>query len=227
MARRFLRLLDETVIPVYPNVGFFMLSPRTATAASLRAFTLAEVMMATVVTLVAVVGLVQAVTIGAEMLDVSRKQTVAMQLIRNEIEGVHLKDWNSVKELAPPPIGHTPCTGYFRISVNSAGTGLSDATPATSPNAYPCAAQNAFALTNFTQSYIAPYTGNLYDDNRNLMSLAKGFSMELTVASVNGRTDFLSLTYTVTWTGGNRHRVYNRTGTTYYGKYGLNLYYRR
>lgn len=60
---------------------------------SRHAFTLIEVMMATVVLLVAVVGLFEAVTIGAGMLNVSRKQTIALQIIRSEIEAVHLTAW--------------------------------------------------------------------------------------------------------------------------------------
>ena len=201
MARRFLRLLDERVIPVYPNVGFFMLSPRTAIPASVRAFTLAEVMMATVVTLVAVVGLIQAVTIGAEMLDVSRKQTVAMQLIRNEIEGVHLQTWSTVSSLTTG--------GPYSLTINSTGTGLTAGTTN--------AAKLAFALTNYSTS--------VTDDNLTLMGVAKGFTCSLTVTTV--KANLLQLTYLVTWTSGNRRKDYSRSGTTYYGKYGLNLYYRR
>jgi Tfp pilus assembly protein PilV len=58
-----------------------------------HAFTLAEVMMATVVLLIAIVGLFEAVTIGAGMLNVSRKQSIALQIIRTEIESVHLTAW--------------------------------------------------------------------------------------------------------------------------------------
>ncbi len=58
-----------------------------------QAFTLAEVMMATVVLLIAIVGLFEAVTIGAGMLNMSRKQAVALQIIRAEIDSVHLTSW--------------------------------------------------------------------------------------------------------------------------------------
>lgn len=50
-------------------------------------------MMATVVLLLAIVGLFEAVTIGAGMLNVSRKQAIALQVIRTEIESVHLTTW--------------------------------------------------------------------------------------------------------------------------------------
>jgi len=56
---------------------------------SKRAFTLAEVAIASVVLLLAIVGLIQAVSVGAGMLNVSRKQSIALQIIRAEIEAVH------------------------------------------------------------------------------------------------------------------------------------------
>ena len=176
--------------------------------------------MATAVTLVAVVGLIQAVTIGAEMLDVSRKQTIAMQIIRNEIEGVHLKDWATVSTFP----------NSASITVNNQGTGLAWCFT-TNPNIVNPTAEKAFALTNYTNSYTPPYptTPNppANDDNTNLLSAARNFTLSLSVTNITGRSNFLVLTYTVTWTSGNRRKVLTRTGTTYYGKNGLNLYYRR
>lgn len=167
-----------------------------------RAFTLAEVMMATVVTLVVLVGLVAAVTMGSEMLDVSRKQTVAMQILRNEIEHVHLKDWATVSAAVP---------SNFSITINAAGTGLSAGNPSD---------QKAFALTNSTNLAVGPYAFNT-----SLMRVAKDFTCTLAISSV--RANLLRLDYTVTWTGGNRRKTYTRTSSTYYGKNGLSLYYQR
>ena len=166
--------------------------------------------MATVVTLVALVGLIAAITMGSEMQDVSRKQTVAMQIIRNEIDGVHLLSWATVSALPT----------NASITINSSGTGLVSCSPAGT-------GQTAFALTNYTTSYAPPYLGGANDDNTSLMSVAKAFNITLAVTTIAGRANFLVLTYTVTWTGGNRHKVYTRSGTTYYGKNGLNLYYQR
>ncbi|MDB6169361.1 MAG: hypothetical protein JWM88_2225 [Verrucomicrobia bacterium] len=174
------------------------------------AFTLAEVMMATVVVLVAVVGLIQAVTIGSEMLDVGRKQTIAMQIVRNEIENLHLKDWATVSAM--------PSSAY--ITVNSRGAGLVDSWPS-------AIGQTAFALMNHTNSYTPPWSAGNYDDNINLMALAKDFRLAVAITNVSGRADFLLFNYTVTWTGGSQRMVYSRTAVTYYGRYGLNVYYRR
>jgi Tfp pilus assembly protein PilE len=173
---------------------------------SRHAFTLIEVMMATLVTLVALVGLIAAVTMGSEMLDVSRKQTVAMQILRNEVEQVHLKNWATVSALP----------ANASITINSAGTGLS---------AGGVTDQQKFALTNYTYSYAPPYAGGVNDDNTSLMSVAKDFSCSLVITTV--RANLVRLTYTVTWTAGNQRKTYVRISSTYYGKTGLNLYYQK
>jgi len=155
--------------------------------------------MATVVALVALVGLISAITMGSEMLDVSHKQTVAMQILHNEVEQVHMRDWSSFSTTLP--------TSYI-IRINSDGTGLA---------AGATADKRAFALTN--------YTSSIADDNKHLMSVARDFTCTLTISSV--RSNLLLLTYTVSWTSGNRRKTYTRTSSTYYGKNGLNTYYQR
>jgi Tfp pilus assembly protein PilV len=61
-----------------------------------RAFTLLEVMMAATVLILAIVGMIQVVISGSEMLDFSRKQTIATQIIHDKIESLHLVDWTTV-----------------------------------------------------------------------------------------------------------------------------------
>ena len=181
--------------------------------------------MATVVTLVALVGLIAAVTMGAEMLDVSRKQTVAMQILRNEVENIHLQNWTTVSNLPPSgTITFNLLPASASITINTAGTGLS---------AGGVADQQSFALTNYTYSYAAPYTVGVFDDNTNLMSVAKEFTLTVDKTTVVdpithvARPNLFALTYTVTWTAGNRRKTYFRTSSTYYGKTGLNLYYQK
>ena len=59
-------------------------------------FTLVEVMMATAVMSLALVGMIQVVVSGAEMLDTSRKQTIAMQIIHGQIDNIRLSNWSTV-----------------------------------------------------------------------------------------------------------------------------------
>src|SRR5438270_399818 len=75
-----------------------------------QGFTLAEVMVAAAIMAAAIVGMIQVVITGSEMLDVSRKQTVAMQIIHAEIDGVRLSSWTTVNALP---------TASTSVSINS------------------------------------------------------------------------------------------------------------
>ena len=55
--------------------------------------------MAAFIMLVGVVGMIDAIKIGSEMLDLSRKQTIAIQIIHSEIDRVRLSSWTDVQQL--------------------------------------------------------------------------------------------------------------------------------
>jgi hypothetical protein len=57
-------------------------------------------MIAAGVMLAGIVGMIQVVISGSEMLDVSRKQTVAMQIIQGQIDNMRLSDWTTVSALS-------------------------------------------------------------------------------------------------------------------------------
>jgi prepilin-type N-terminal cleavage/methylation domain-containing protein len=59
-------------------------------------FTLIEVMSAAAVLALALVGMIQVVVSGSEMLDVSKKQTIAMQIIHGQLEQIRLLSWDQV-----------------------------------------------------------------------------------------------------------------------------------
>lgn len=56
--------------------------------------------MAAAVLALGIVGMIQAVISGTEMMDVARKQTIAMQIIRGQIEHVRVMTWNDVGRFA-------------------------------------------------------------------------------------------------------------------------------
>lgn len=60
------------------------------------AFTIVEVLMAAVIMLAGVVGMMQVIVSGSEMLDVSRKQTIATQIIHGEIDRLRLSTWSQL-----------------------------------------------------------------------------------------------------------------------------------
>jgi type II secretory pathway pseudopilin PulG len=59
-------------------------------------FTLFEVMMAAAVMLMAIVGMIQVITYGSGMLDLARKQSIAMQIIHGQIDNLRLNNWATV-----------------------------------------------------------------------------------------------------------------------------------
>lgn len=63
-------------------------------------FTLVEVMFAAGVLALAIVGMIQAVVSGSEMLDLSRKQTIAAQIIHGQIDQMRLNNWSEISALA-------------------------------------------------------------------------------------------------------------------------------
>jgi type II secretory pathway pseudopilin PulG len=66
------------------------------------AFTLIEVMFAAAVLALGLIGMIQAVVSGSQMLDVARKQTIAAQIIHGQIDNVRLSNWTQVGALATP-----------------------------------------------------------------------------------------------------------------------------
>jgi hypothetical protein len=56
-------------------------------------------MFAAAVLALAIVGMIQALVSGSEMLDVSRKQTIAATIIQGQIDHIRLCDWSVIENL--------------------------------------------------------------------------------------------------------------------------------
>lgn len=81
-----------------------------------RAFTLLEVMMAAAVMLAGIMGMTQVIISGSEMVDLSRKQTIATQIIHSEIDKLHLSDWTTVNALPTASTTITINTSFQSIA---------------------------------------------------------------------------------------------------------------
>ncbi|HVU18747.1 MAG TPA: prepilin-type N-terminal cleavage/methylation domain-containing protein [Candidatus Didemnitutus sp.] len=68
--------------------------------ALLRGFSLVEVMMAAAILVVGFIGLIQAVTISASMLDLAKKQQVATQIMNGELAALQSASWSTIANLA-------------------------------------------------------------------------------------------------------------------------------
>lgn len=156
--------------------------------------------MAMAVVVVAVVGMMQAVTIGSETLDTARKQQVAAQLVNAEITRLRQGAWSVIANL---PAEAT-------ITINAAGGISGDA--------------GSFALSNFTAAATDDDTALSAQAGGFSCSLTST-RLRPTGATAASVT-FVKLVYTVTWTG-NTGRTHSRRTETYLGMNGLHLSYQQ
>ncbi len=157
-------------------------------------------MMATAIVVVGVVGMMQAVTIGTEVLDTARKQVVAARLVDGELERLRNGAWSVIAGL--------PASAA--IAIDGTG-GVSGDTV-------------AFALTNFTATSADDNTA------LSTLAAGYTCSYSATrlrpVAATTATVTFVKLVYTVTWTSSSGRRHSRRT-ETYLGANGLHLSYQR
>ena len=127
-------------------------------------FTLIEVGMGALILVVGFIGLIQAITIGTQMLDTARKQQVANQIIDTEIERLRAGSFATVS-------GLTGGTTYS-VTVNADGTavvgdaaqfsGLSaNAAMMRQAKSFTCSLVKTNVRSNFNKiAYTITWTGN-------------------------------------------------------------------
>jgi Tfp pilus assembly protein PilV len=193
-------------------------------------FSLVDVMMGATILVVGLMGLIQAVTIGSEMLATARRQTLAAQILDQEIETLRFLPWNdpnSTNDIVGLAAGPTTLTIHAQFrKAWSASTAYVIGEVTSSNNVwYRCtAAHTNQAVTN--TSYWARATLAQVDimSDTNKASGAT-YALTRTVTDVAGATNLREVTFTVTWTvkpSGITSRTYTRMKSAYFGKYGLN-----
>ncbi len=202
--------------------------------------------MATVILVVAFFGMIQAVTIGSEMLATARRQTLANQMITHEIEQLRLEDWTKVISALP-----TTTTTTLGAAWSSATNYAIGDTVTYSGVWY----RAQLSGTNHTPSASSTYWNVDTPPFANALSTASAafgttFILTRTVSNIDfdsdGTIDIAEVTFTVTWekngtqtaastpTGSwldkltfsgpsTIRRTYTRSMTAYFSRYGLNL----
>jgi len=189
------------------------------------AFSIIDVMMGATILVVGLMGLIQAVTIGSEMLATARRQTLAAQILDQQIENLRFETWATISGYAAGPTT-IDIDSRFRQAWSSA-TAYAIGDVVSSSNVwYVCIAAHtnrAVTNTSFWRKAAATEVGVMSDTR-----VAQGATYLLTrsVANVTGATDLREVTFTLTWTAtpsGLNARTYTRRKSAYFGKYGLNL----
>ena len=168
--------------------------------ANQKAFTLIEVIMAATVLAVGFTAVIQAVIMGADMIDTARKQQIAQQIIDGEIAYQRQRSWLAISFM---PDGGSS----VQIRV------LDDGTSAVKDSS------SGYTDTNYF----------ILDDNVPLMAVAKGFTCNAAATRIRpttGPVTFLSIMWTVTWTG-HLGKLHTRTGVAFFGQNGLHLSYEK
>ena len=168
-----------------------------------------EVALAATVLALTLVGMIQVVESGSEMLDLSRKQTLATQLLHSELDSLRLQSWATLTgfstvnaALNGPPAVY----GYASTATLTASNDPVFATFAAGQN-YPQAA-NIFTLTR----YVACVDPNQPNPNP--------------LAHYSNPPLLIQVTFTISWTGVTGHS-YTRTATTLVAYNGLSISYQR
>ena len=192
--------------------------------------TILEVMMAVLVVATCLIGMIQAVTLGSEMVATARRQTLAAQIIAHELESLRAVDWGTISNLSD---SDSDCDLSSKPSASLKWkSGLSYRVRDLviyNNQWYRCItntnSQNP-TNTNYWTADAPPYAGAF--DNAG-MSAGATFTLTHKVSDVS--TGLREVTFTVCWkvrpSGISSSRIYVRKNSAYFGKYGLNLTYQR
>jgi Tfp pilus assembly protein PilV len=180
---------------------------QTEKSGSSRGFTIMEVALAATVLALTLVGMIGVIESGTQMLDLSRKQTIANQILHSEIDQLRLQSWQTI-------------SGF-----NMAGSPVLGAGYPMGPTTM--TSGNDPSLAQFIVNY--PQTATIFTLTRTVISIAPpAASNPNQNPSSNYATDpsLLQVTFTITWTGVTG-LSYSRTSTTLIGQNGLSVAYQR
>ncbi len=171
-----------------------------------KGFTIVEVMIASVILVVGFMGMIQAITMGSEMLATARRQTLAAQIISHETEKLRLTSWATLSALPAASTAITIESPYFDSAISASG------------------------LTTSTLTLVRS-TANIDTDGDSVTDLKEvtftvtwNKSGTTTAAAAPAGSWFNQLSF---FNPSAIARTYTRKSTAYYGKYGLNLAYQR
>jgi hypothetical protein len=165
-----------------------------------------EVALAATVLALTLVGMIGAIESGTQMLDLSRKQTMAAQILHSEIDQLRVQNWTTISGYNPGNATATVQPGNGYQAGPTSLTASNDPSLAMFIAQYPAAA-NIFTLTR-TVSCVEPVQANSNPSPYPSPPL------------------LILVTFTITWTGVTGQN-YTRTSATYVGLNGLSLAYQK
>jgi len=170
-------------------------------------------------------GMIGVVESGSQMLDLSRKQTLATQILHSEIDQLRLQSWLVIAGESIGGTGSVPTTFYSSTQVGYSGTPGSLVTPGNGYPAGPTAltASNDPSFAQFAANY--PQVATLFTLTRTVSCLDPAQANQNPTAYAS-TPNLLQVTFTIKWTG-ITGRSYSRSTTTLVGKNGLSVSYQK
>lgn len=181
----------------------FQTLPHDPKFRSSQGFTIMEVALAATVLALTLTGMIGVIESGTSTLDLSRKQTIAGQILHQEIDNLRLQSWATI-------------VGYPQ---SPASTPMSIIPPPSTP------AGSAYdpILANFSQQLAGNYNYPTFSSTL-ATSISFPYTVIRTVTPI--APTLLQVTFTISWTGLTGH-IYLRSSTTYVTQYGINVSYQR
>jgi len=178
---------------------------QTPFATANQGFTIMEVALASTVLALTLVGMIGVVESGSQMLDLSRKQTIASQILHGEIDQLRLQSWQTI-------------SGYTSANVASTTFGYGASTSLTTGN------DTFFAIYNT----MYPNAQRIFTLTRTVACIQPSANPNLNSTGIHYSTPplLLQVTFTITWNGVTG-RPYSRTATTFVGFNGIYQIFQR
>ena len=162
-----------------------------------------EVALAATVLALTLVGMIGVVESGEQMLDLSRKQTIAAQILHGEVDQLRLQSWETLS-------GYSGTTPVYGEGYAPGPTTLSWTTDP--------------ALIIFSANY--PHASTIFTVTRTVGCVAPAQTNYNPSANYSSTPLLLQVTFTIKWKGVTG-RSYSRTTTTLIGSNGLSDIYQR
>lgn len=162
-----------------------------------------EVALAATVLALTLVGMIGVVESGTQMLDLSRKQTLAAQVLHSEIDQLRLQSWETVS-------GYTLLGGVLGQGYPAGPTTLTSA--------------NDPAVATFASNY--PNFTTLFTVTRTVSCIAPVQANPNPFSNYASTPYLVQVTFTIQWKGVTG-RSYSRTATTLIAQNGLSSIYQR
>lgn len=187
---------------------------------SSRGFTIMEVALAATVLAFTLMGMISVVESGSQMLDLSRKQTMAAQILHGEIEQLRLQSWMAI---AGEPLGNSTFLSTTQVGYN--GSAMILTTPGNGYPAGPTTLTTANDPSLFAIAAQYPAVTSIFTLTRTVTCI-EPVQANLNPAAYTSTPLLLQVTFTITWSGLTGHS-YSRTNTTFVSANGLSVAYQR